>query len=230
MPALEEESFPDTDCGCLAPVLLLCRCLLCLLFLFTLDWNPPPPEKEWNPQSERMIRKGEVLRVYGWDGKIGGIIREERVGVGKAWGDNTSWVREWRRVAGSRERESRARKRELLTAWETLRCHLAWGGPKDRVCQPLTQIPLLANIQVVQIYGLPRNNNCQTPEDKRETPPRPQVNRAWILVQTHMIRTWCLTQWWVLSQTKGFILCIYFDFHIFLKCPILCQMYLTNVF
>lgn len=40
------------------------------------------------------------------------------------------------------------------------------GGPKDRARQPLTQIPLLANIPVLQIYGLPRNNNRQTPEAK----------------------------------------------------------------
>lgn len=37
-------------------------------------------------------------------------------------------------------------------------------GPKDRAQQPLTQIPLLANIAVLQIYGLLRNNNCQRAE------------------------------------------------------------------
>lgn len=83
--------------------------------------------------------------------------------------------------SGDGERESRVREREkALDSLRNLEVPSGvGGGAKDRARQPLTQIPLLANIPVVQIYGLPRNNNCQTPEDKTEAaPPHPQVNRA----------------------------------------------------
>lgn len=42
-----------------------------------------------------MIRKSEVLWVQGWEEKIGGIIREERVGAGKTRGDNTGLSAGW---------------------------------------------------------------------------------------------------------------------------------------
>lgn len=44
-------------------------------------------------------------------------------------------------------------------------------GPKDRAHRPLTQIPLLANIPMPQIYELLKNNNCLRTEVKAGSVP-----------------------------------------------------------
>ncbi len=68
--------------------------------------------------------------------------------------------------SGGKSRE-RVRERErALDSLRNLEVPSGVRGPKDRAHRPLTQIPLLANIPVLQIYRLLRNNNCQRPEAK----------------------------------------------------------------
>lgn len=162
MPVLEE-SLPDTESGCSARILPLHhRRPLWFPILFTLHTGILHCQKRsgicWERYRGRMIRRSEVLWVQGWKEKIGGIIREERVG---GRGRQRVTTRGW--VWGDWEQREWGSGGELLTAWETSRCHLAWGGPKDRATQPLTQIPLLANIPCpVDLWTA---NNCQVPED-----------------------------------------------------------------
>lgn len=112
-----------------------------------------------------MTRRGETLGLrvgrqnrWGYQGEKGWVWGRHGVTTRVELGSEVEW---WE--------VERGRERKPLTAWETLRCHLAWGGPKDKARQPLTQIPLLANIPVLQIYGLQRNNNCQTLEAKADS-------------------------------------------------------------
>lgn len=75
--------------------------------------------------------------------------------------------------------ESKGKERERECALDTLRnLEVPSGvrGPMDRAHRPLTQIPLLANIPVLQIYGLLRNNNCQKPEAKADSLPLSSVD------------------------------------------------------
>lgn len=72
----------------------------------------------------------------------------------EAWSDNASWDTVWNSKSASKESG-------YLTAWENLEVPSGVMGPKDRARQPLTHIPLLANIPVQQVCGLLQHKNCQ---------------------------------------------------------------------
>lgn len=86
----------------------------------------------------------------------------KRVAVGETWGDNVSWsIVGWREVNVERENEC------TLDSLRNLEVPSGVRGPKDRPLWPLTQIPLLANIPVLQIYWLLRNNKEQVRDQRR---------------------------------------------------------------
>lgn len=146
------------------------QCLLRFPFLFTLSGISYHQKRSGiSAERGRMIRRGEVLRAwaFGQEEKMGGVIVEKRGGCqgDMGWQHELSLLGSevwWWIVMGDREGE-------LLTAWETLRCHLAWGlvvGGKGQGLLTFDPDPLWANIPDPQIYGVLRNNNCQTPEAK----------------------------------------------------------------
>lgn len=144
MPVLEE-SLPDTDCGCSARILPLRRRPLWSPILFTLHTGIPHRQKRsgicWEKCRGRMIRRSEVLWVQGWEEKIGGIIREERVGAGKTRGDNT------RLSAGRLGAKEKGRARE--SSWQPEKPRGAiWrkGGQRTGLADLWPRSPFLANI------------------------------------------------------------------------------------
>ena len=137
-------------------------------------------EEGWSPVVG-LGPKGEKRKWVELSGRKG-------LGVGETWGNNKNWVREWSGVVGSKERES------AVDSLRNLEVPSGVRGPKDRAHRPLTQIPLLANIPVLQIYELLRNNNCQRPEAKAGSVPLSSGDyRHWKWVQTWMSRMWRLT-------------------------------------
>lgn len=126
----------------------------------------------WPRQSSPTLPVGMTTGIHGENGC-----------EWETWGDNASWDTVWNSKSASRESG-------YLTAWENLEVTAGVMGPKDRAHQPLTHIPLLANIPVQQVYWLLWNNNCQTLRQLSTIFGRWEV-RQWI--QKWKSKFWCLT-------------------------------------
>lgn len=154
--------FPNTHCRLLTGLLLPCPSV-CSGFLPVYPILESPTARKGVESVQRQREDDEEglspvgLGPKGEKRKWVGLLGRER--VGETRGDNMSWVREQvQRWEVKRGREC------TLDSLRNLEVPSGVRGPKDRAPRPLTQIPLLANIPVLQIYWLLRNNNCLRPE------------------------------------------------------------------